>query len=86
MILYECFIKYLKRGIEQEVVKNKKSLEIYRRIDIFFSIFRKYGLVYDEMKSFWEFGYKVEGKYKDDFVDFCFDIECCKKYKERDFK
>ncbi|XP_019368101.1 PREDICTED: thyroid hormone receptor-associated protein 3 [Gavialis gangeticus] len=86
MTLNERFTKYLKKGMEQDAAKNKKSPEIHRRIDISPSTFRKHGFSQEETKSSREPGYKAEGKYKDDPVDLRLDIERRKKHKERDLK
>ncbi|XP_075764982.1 thyroid hormone receptor-associated protein 3 isoform X1 [Pelodiscus sinensis] len=86
MTLNERFTKYLKRGMEQDQAKNKKSPEIHRRIDISPSTFRKHGFTQEETKSSRESGNKTEGKYKDDPVDLRLDIERRKKHKERDLK
>uniref|UniRef100_A0A8C9EZ54 Thyroid hormone receptor associated protein 3 n=1 Tax=Pavo cristatus TaxID=9049 RepID=A0A8C9EZ54_PAVCR len=51
MTLNERFTKYLKKGMEQEAAKNKKSPEIHRRIDISPSTFRKHGFSQEESKS-----------------------------------
>ncbi|NXU49821.1 TR150 protein, partial [Turnix velox] len=86
MTLNERFTKYLKKGMEQEAAKNKKSPEIHRRIDISPSTFRKHGFSQEETKSSRDSGFKPEGKYKDDPVDLRLDIERRKKHKERDLK
>ncbi|NXI86055.1 TR150 protein, partial [Rhipidura dahli] len=86
MTLNERFTKYLKKGMEQDAAKNKKSPEIHRRIDISPSTFRKHGFSQEESKSSRDPGFKAEGKYKDDPVDLRLDIERRKKHKERDLK
>ncbi|GAB0199483.1 thyroid hormone receptor-associated protein 3 [Grus japonensis] len=86
MTLNERFTKYLKKGMEQDAAKNKKSPEIHRRIDISPSTFRKHGFSQEETKSSRDPGFKAEGKYKDDPVDLRLDIERRKKHKERDLK
>ncbi|XP_042741088.1 thyroid hormone receptor-associated protein 3 isoform X2 [Lagopus muta] len=86
MTLNERFTKYLKKGMEQEAAKNKKSPEIHRRIDISPSTFRKHGFSQEESKSSRDPSFKAEGKYKDDPVDLRLDIERRKKHKERDLK
>ncbi|XP_057196529.1 thyroid hormone receptor-associated protein 3 isoform X2 [Triplophysa rosa] len=86
MTLNDRFAMYQRRADEKELMKQRKSPEIHRRIDVSPSAFKKHSLLFDEMKNSMENSFKVDRKqYKGDSVDLRLDIERRKKYvaKER---
>ncbi|XP_056617786.1 thyroid hormone receptor-associated protein 3 isoform X3 [Triplophysa dalaica] len=86
MTLNDRFAMYQRRAAEKELMKQRKSPEIHRIIDVPPSAFKKHALLFDEMKNSMENSFKVDGKqYKGDSVDLRLDIERRKKYvaKER---
>ncbi|XP_052003273.1 thyroid hormone receptor-associated protein 3-like isoform X3 [Xyrauchen texanus] len=81
MTLNDRFAMYQRRAAEKEFMKQRKSPEIHRRIDVSPSAFKRHSLLFDEMKSSVENSFKVDGKKsKGDSVDLRLDIERRKKY------
>ncbi|XP_051576817.1 thyroid hormone receptor-associated protein 3-like isoform X2 [Myxocyprinus asiaticus] len=94
MTLNDRFAVYQRRAAEKEFMKQRKSPEIHRRIDVSPSAFKRHSLLFDEMKSSLENSFKVDGKKsKGDSMDLRLDIERRKKYlsgesdhKEEEYK
>ncbi|XP_016357946.1 thyroid hormone receptor-associated protein 3-like isoform X2 [Sinocyclocheilus anshuiensis] len=81
LTLNDRFAMYQRRAAEKEVMKQRKSPEIHRRIDVSPSAFKRQSLLFDEMKSSMENSFKVDGKRaKGDSMDLRLDIEHRKKY------
>uniref|UniRef100_A0A8C1T027 Thyroid hormone receptor associated protein 3a n=1 Tax=Cyprinus carpio TaxID=7962 RepID=A0A8C1T027_CYPCA len=81
LTLHDRFAMYQRRAAEKEFMKQRKSPEIHRRIDVSPSAFKRHSLLFDEMKSSMENSFKVDGKKsKGDSVDLRLDIERRKKY------
>ncbi|XP_067304306.1 thyroid hormone receptor-associated protein 3 isoform X2 [Pseudorasbora parva] len=81
LTLNDRFAMYQRRAAEKELIKQRKSPEIHRRIDVSPSAFKRHSLLFDEMKSTMENSFKVDGKKsKGDSVDLRLDIERRKKY------
>ncbi|XP_043116368.1 thyroid hormone receptor-associated protein 3 isoform X2 [Puntigrus tetrazona] len=81
LTLNDRFAMYQRRAAEKEFMKQRKSPEIHRRIDVSPSAFKRHSLLFDEMKSSMENSFKVDGKKsKGDSVDLRLDIERRKKY------
>ncbi|XP_016428445.1 thyroid hormone receptor-associated protein 3-like, partial [Sinocyclocheilus rhinocerous] len=81
LTLNDRFAMYQRRAAEKEVMKQRKSPEIHRRIDVSPSAFKRHSLLFDEMKSSMENSFKVDGKKsKGDPMDLRLDIERRKKY------
>ncbi|XP_052474140.1 thyroid hormone receptor-associated protein 3 isoform X3 [Carassius gibelio] len=79
--LNDRFAMYQRRAAEKEFMKQRKSPEIHRRIDVSPSAFKRHALLIDEMKSSMENSFKVDGKKsKGDSMDLRLDIESRKKY------
>ncbi|TRZ03081.1 hypothetical protein DNTS_029881 [Danionella cerebrum] len=80
LTLSDRFGMYQRRA-EKESLKQPKSPEIHRRIDVSPSAFKKHSLLFDEMKSSMENNLKVGGKKsKGDSMDLRLAIERRKKY------
>ncbi|KAF4102978.1 thyroid hormone receptor-associated protein 3 isoform X2 [Onychostoma macrolepis] len=80
LTLNDRFAMYQRRAAEKEFMKQRKSPEIHRRIDVSPSAFKRHSLLFDEMKSSMENSFKVDGKKsKGDSVDLRLDIERRKK-------
>ncbi|XP_050986964.1 thyroid hormone receptor-associated protein 3 isoform X2 [Labeo rohita] len=81
LTLNDRFAMYQRRAAEKEFMKQRKSPEIHRRIDVSPSAFKRHSLLFDEMKSSMENSFKVDGKKsKGDSMDLRLDIERRKKY------
>ncbi|KAK2902800.1 hypothetical protein Q8A67_007513 [Cirrhinus molitorella] len=81
LTLHDRFAMYQRRAAEKEFMKQRKSPEIHRRIDVSPSTFKRHSLLFDEMKSSMENSFKVDGKKsKGDPMDLRLDIERRKKY------
>ncbi|XP_048010000.1 thyroid hormone receptor-associated protein 3 isoform X3 [Megalobrama amblycephala] len=81
LTLNDRFAMYQRRAAEKEFIKQRKSPEIHRRIDVSPSAFKRHSLLFDEMKSTMENSFKVDGKKsKGDSMDLRLDIERRKKY------
>ncbi|XP_026139571.1 thyroid hormone receptor-associated protein 3 isoform X1 [Carassius auratus] len=81
LTLNDRFAMYQRRAAEKDFMKQRKSPEIHRRIDVSPSAFKRHSLLFDEMKSSMENSFKVDGKNsKGDSVDLRLDIERRKKY------
>uniref|UniRef100_A0A672LBH4 Thyroid hormone receptor associated protein 3 n=1 Tax=Sinocyclocheilus grahami TaxID=75366 RepID=A0A672LBH4_SINGR len=81
LTLNDRFAMYQRRAAEKEFMKQRKSPEIHRRIDVSPSAFKRHSLLFDEMKSSKENSFKVDGKKsKGNSVDLRLDIERRKKY------
>ncbi|XP_056126825.1 thyroid hormone receptor-associated protein 3 isoform X1 [Rhinichthys klamathensis goyatoka] len=81
LTLNDRFAMYQRRAAEKELIKQRKSPEIHRRIDVSPSAFKRHSLLFDEMKSTMENNFKVDGKKsKSDSMDLRLDIERRKKY------
>ncbi|KAG1948188.1 thyroid hormone receptor-associated protein [Pimephales promelas] len=81
LTLNDRFAMYQRRAAEKELIKQRKSPEIHRRIDVSPSAFKRHSLLFDEMKSTMENSFKVDSKKsKSDSMDLRLDIERRKKY------
>ncbi|XP_073703492.1 thyroid hormone receptor-associated protein 3 isoform X2 [Garra rufa] len=81
LTLNDRFAMYQRKAAEKEFMKQRKSPEIHRRIDVSPSAFKRHSLLFDEMKSSMENSFKVDAKKsKGDPMDLRLDIERRKKY------
>ncbi|XP_072535865.1 uncharacterized protein thrap3a isoform X2 [Salminus brasiliensis] len=81
MTLNDRFAMYQRIAAEKEIMKQRKSPEIHRRIDVSPSAFKRHSLQFDELKSSVDSSFKVDGKQlKGDTKDLRLDIERRKKY------
>ncbi|XP_073782379.1 thyroid hormone receptor-associated protein 3 isoform X4 [Danio rerio] len=81
LTLHDRFAMYQRRAAEKEFMKQRKSPEIHRRIDVSPSAFKRHSLLFDEVKSSMENSFKVDGKKsKGETMDLRLDIERRKKY------
>ncbi|KAI4897449.1 hypothetical protein NFI96_022309, partial [Prochilodus magdalenae] len=81
MTLNDRFAMYQRIAAEKEMMKQRKSPEIHRRIDVSPSAFKRHSLLFDELKGSVDGSFKVDGKQiKGDAVDLRLDIERRKKY------
>ncbi|XP_036442712.1 thyroid hormone receptor-associated protein 3 isoform X1 [Colossoma macropomum] len=81
MTLNDRFAMYQRIAAEKEMMKQRKSPEIHRRIDVSPSAFKRHSLLFDELKGSVDSSFKVDGKQlKGDSMDLRLDIERRKKY------
>ncbi|XP_017571410.1 thyroid hormone receptor-associated protein 3b isoform X1 [Pygocentrus nattereri] len=82
MTLNERFGMYQRKAAQMEMMRQKKSPEIHRRIDVSPSAFKKHFRQFEEME---ESEYKDYGKkYEGESMDLRLDIERRKKYPKRE--
>ncbi|XP_047455561.1 thyroid hormone receptor-associated protein 3 isoform X2 [Mugil cephalus] len=89
MTLNDRFTLYQRQAAEKEMMKQRKSPEIHRRIDVSPSAFKKHSQLFEAMKSTEDGTFKDGGEkmMKGDSTDLRLDIERRKKYSshERDY-
>ncbi|KAK1789406.1 hypothetical protein P4O66_015334 [Electrophorus voltai] len=82
MSLNERFGMYQRKAAQMELMKQRKSPEIHRRIDVSPSAFKKHSRLFEDVE---ESEYKDYGKkYEGDSMDLRLDIERRKKYPKRE--
>ncbi|XP_046702191.1 thyroid hormone receptor-associated protein 3 isoform X2 [Silurus meridionalis] len=85
MTLSDRFTMYQRLAAEKEIMKQRKSPEIRRRIDVSPSAFKRHLFLFDELKGSGDSSSKAEVKlFKGDTVDLPINVEQSKKYLSRE--